>query len=182
MFLHSYANGRRRNNWIHSIQDVMHDTVNSMAALLRDHFISTLGTGFAPAAYINLSSLHSKTDLNLAPYDSHLPEEDILAAINSFEGDHAPGSDGFPMAFYQKFWSVIKRDIICRFNDIHTGLDNLKYLNDSWITLITEEERGFLRVRLLAYTNGVEKIFSKVLACRLQPIIGNLISFNQALL
>lgn len=96
----------------------MHDTLNSMAALLGDHFISTL-------AYINFSSLHLEVDLNLAALDVPFSEEEILAAIT-------PLKEIMPQAKTVFLW---QQYFIRLFNGIHTGLDNLKGLNDSWITL-----------------------------------------------
>lgn len=168
MFLHSYANGRRQHNWIHSIQDVMHDTVNSMAALLRDHFIYTLGTAFALAAYINFSSLHSKVDLNLAPFDSHLPEEDILAAINSFE-------EIMPQAQMVFLWLSIKNFGLSSSEISFVGsMTSIPAWVISNVLMIAGSYRSGERLptrQTIGMHSCCWKIFSKVLACRLQLLL-----------
>lgn len=37
--------------------------------------------------------------------------EEIRMALFQMHLDKAPGVDGFPASFYQKFWSVIKDDV-----------------------------------------------------------------------
>jgi hypothetical protein len=39
-------------------------------------------------------------------------EEEIKTAIFSMNPNKAPGPDGFPILFYQKFWNIIKYDIL----------------------------------------------------------------------
>lgn len=39
--------------------------------------------------------------------------------IGLMEGDKAPGTDGFPILFYKKYWEVIKNDVMQVFKDIH---------------------------------------------------------------
>ena len=39
-------------------------------------------------------------------------EEEIRQAIFDLAGDKAPGPDGFLIAFFQRFWKMLKRDIL----------------------------------------------------------------------
>ena len=32
--------------------------------------------------------------------------------VMDFDGDKAPGPDGFPMAFFQACWAIIKTDLL----------------------------------------------------------------------
>ena len=41
------------------------------------------------------------------PFD----EAEVFGVVKDFEGDKAPGPDGFPMAFFQTCWDVIKADL-----------------------------------------------------------------------
>jgi hypothetical protein len=40
-------------------------------------------------------------------------EKEVHAAIMQMEKNKAPGPEGFPAEFYQKFWDVIKLDLPC---------------------------------------------------------------------
>jgi hypothetical protein len=56
--------------------------------------------------------------------------------------DHnkAPGPDGFPVEFYQKFWDVIKKDLITMFHDLYSRDLLIFSLNFSVITLILKAQ------------------------------------------
>ena len=49
-----------------------------------------------------------------APYT----EEEVSQAIFQMEPNKAPGPDGFPAEFYQRFWDIIKDDLLMLFNDL----------------------------------------------------------------
>ena len=42
------------------------------------------------------------------PFD----DVEVFGVVKDFEGDKAPGPDGFPMAFFQACWDVIKLDLM----------------------------------------------------------------------
>ena len=42
------------------------------------------------------------------PFD----DVEVFGVVKDFEGDKAPGLDGFPMAFFQACWDVIKLDLM----------------------------------------------------------------------
>ena len=42
------------------------------------------------------------------PFD----EAEVFGVVKDFEGDKAPGPDGFPMAFFQTYWDVIKAELM----------------------------------------------------------------------
>ena len=69
----------------------------------------------------------SKKENNLltAPYS----EEEVRKAVFLMEHNKAPGPDGFPAEFYQKFWEVIKPDLLLLFSDLHAGQLELFHLN-----------------------------------------------------
>lgn len=63
-------------------------------------------------------------------------EEEVRFAIFQMEHNKAPGSDGFPAEFYQKFWEIIKGDLMSMIHDIHSEDIPLFSLNFGVITLI----------------------------------------------
>lgn len=51
----------------------------------------------------------------------------------------APGPDGLPFLFYQKFWKVIKPDLIKPFRAFEDGNINMARLNYATVILIPKE-------------------------------------------
>ena len=47
-------------------------------------------------------------------------KEEVYGVINGFNGDKAPNPNGFPMAFFQSCWSVLKKEIMEVFQNFHT--------------------------------------------------------------
>jgi hypothetical protein len=104
-----------------------------------------------------------------------------IAAFGSY-ADGAPGPDGIPFMFYQKFWEVIKNDLISMFNAWFNDDLDLYRLNFAMITLIPKENeaRSMKKFRPISLLNCSFKIFTKVLTNRLAKIIDRLISYYQS--
>ena len=43
-------------------------------------------------------------------------EAKIFDVVQSFHGDKSPGPDGFPMAFFQACWGIVKPDLMAVFH------------------------------------------------------------------
>lgn len=50
----------------------------------------------------------AENDFVTAPFS----EEEVRAVVFGMESNKAPSPDGFPAEFYQKFWEVIKYDLL----------------------------------------------------------------------
>jgi hypothetical protein len=61
-------------------------------------------------------------------------EEEIKAAVFDCYAEGAPGTDAIPFLFYQKFWSMIKDDLVGLFRDFHEGKLDLHRLNFAMLT------------------------------------------------
>ena len=48
-------------------------------------------------------------------------EDEVRKAVFQMEHNKAPGPNGFPLEFYQKFWEVIKSDLLQLFVRLHVG-------------------------------------------------------------
>ena len=89
----------------------------------------------------------------------------MYGVIKGFNGDKAPGPDGFSMAFFQSCWSILKIEIMEDFHNFHTQAVFEKSLNASFLALIpkkayTVEVKDF---RPISLVRGIYKIISKVL-------------------
>lgn len=74
-----------------------------------------------------------ENDMLVAPFS----EEEMKEAIFSCYPKGAPGPDGIPFMFYQRFWPlVVSKDIIAMFNDFYSGKLDLYRLNFALVALI----------------------------------------------
>ena len=46
-------------------------------------------------------------------------KEEVVKVLQEMEGDKAPGPDGFTLAFFQKYWSVVEIDVMAFFDHFH---------------------------------------------------------------
>ena len=45
-------------------------------------------------------------------------EEECVKALQSFQGNKAPGNDGLPIEFYSKLWEIISEPFVNCVNEI----------------------------------------------------------------
>ena len=94
------------------------------------------------------------------------------------EGDTAPGPDGFTMAFFQKCWSVVEKDVMAFFDHFHRSSVFERSLNVSFLSLIPKKNNALniKDFRPISLMGRVYKLLSKVLANRLRRVLDKLIS------
>ena len=107
-------------------------------------------------------------------------EDEIKEAIFSCYAEGAPEPDGLSFLFYQKFWDLIKHDIVRMFQDFHKGELSLRRLNFAMLTLIPKvDNANSIKIfRPISLINYSFKIFSKVLTLRLGKIYTRLVATN----
>ena len=108
-------------------------------------------------------------------------ETEVHAALMDMNGDKAPGSDGFTMAFWQSCWDFVKEEILDMFKEFHEQNSFLKSLNNTFLVLLPKrggvEDLGDYRP--ISLLGGLYKLLAKVLANRLKKVIGKVVSFDQ---
>lgn len=62
--------------------------------------------------------------------------EEIEVALKHIGSLKAPGSDGFPALFYQKYWKIVGKDISEVVLDIFNNRRDISFLNYTLIALI----------------------------------------------
>ena len=92
--------------------------------------------------------------------------EEVYDAITQIELNKSPGPDGFPAEFYQKFWEVIKSDLMVMFAQLHQGNLPLYKMNFGVITLIPKKEDAvqIQQYRPICLLNASFRVFTKVAA------------------
>ncbi len=79
--------------------------------------------------------------------------------------DKAPGPDGFPTFFFQKYWEIIKDDIVKAIQEFFGEKNLLKEINATFLVLIPKVPGldSFDNFRPISLCNSFYKIISKVL-------------------
>ena len=97
------------------------------------------------------------------------------------EQNKAPGPDGFPAEFYQKFWDVIKVDLMAMFAQLQSGDLPLFKLNFVVITLLPKKEDAsrIEQYRPICLLNVSFKIFTKVGTNRITSIAEQVVQPTQ---
>nr|ABA98398.1 retrotransposon protein, putative, unclassified [Oryza sativa Japonica Group] len=108
-------------------------------------------------------------------------EKEIRDAVFDMEHNKAPGLDGFPAEFYQKFWEVIKHDLMNLFHELHTGELPLFSLNFGVITLLpkVKEANRIQQYRPICLLNVSFKLFTKVATNRINSVADHVVSPTQ---
>lgn len=108
-------------------------------------------------------------------------EGELLAALQALPNRKAPGIDGIPREFYDKYWDVVKGDVTRMINHSWKRGTLSPLVNDGLITLIPknaarEKPQDWRPITLL---NTSYKIFAKALALRLKYLLPRLVGGEQ---
>ncbi|KAF7808324.1 ribonuclease H [Senna tora] len=123
----------------------------------------------------------SITDQERLHLEAPLTDAEIENALFLMKPDKAPGPDGLPAMFFQRFSPVVKNDLISCIKSFFDRGFILKELNQTMITLIPKNQspEQFKDFRPISLCNVVVKIISKVLVIRMQSIMERIIAPNQ---
>lgn len=107
---------------------------------------------------------------------------EIKTAVFQLGTLKAPGSDGYPGLFFQKFWGEINVDTSLAVTSSFQGGYLLKKLTHTNIVLILKvvHPESLAQFRPISLCNFTVKIISKVLANRLKKILNSIISPYQS--
>ncbi|KAH9307996.1 hypothetical protein KI387_035907 [Taxus chinensis] len=98
-------------------------------------------------------------------------EKELQTIVWAMKKGKIPGSDGFPIEFYQEFWDIIKNDLFELVEECRQAKIVLKVINPTYIPLVPKKEE--------ALCNVLYKIITKVIAERLKTIINKVISLER---
>ena len=183
-FFHLQACHRSRKNYIESVSvgDVKLVREEEKAEAFFRHFDSILGTRCNNEASLDFASLGLPT-VDTSMLDICFSEEEVWRIIQEIPVDRAPGPDGFTGLFYRRAWSIIKPDIMRAFHALW-ALDgrSLYLINQAYIVLLKKKDftSAISDYRPISLIHSFAKLFTKVLASRLTPLMQQLVRANQS--
>jgi len=183
-FFHLQACHRSRKNHIAKLStaDAVLVKNDEMADAIFTHFNSMLGSSGDQSLHLDLSQLTLR-GIGDAQLDQCFSEDEIWQAIKDMPSDKAPGPDGFTGLFYKTTWSIIKGDIFRAFQAIWSVDGRSLYLvNQAYMVLLRKklEPSGIGDYRPISLIHSFAKLFTKVLARRLAPLMQQLVRHNQS--
>lgn len=113
---------------------------------------------------------------------AHLKEEEVKALVFSMKPDKSPGLDRMNPMFFQRYWTLVKDDIIEACRDWFQSSIFSAHLNDTLIILIPkvdhpEQVKDYHPISLC---NVTYKILAKILANRLKVVLNRIVSVSQS--
>ncbi|KAE8771439.1 hypothetical protein D1007_56674 [Hordeum vulgare] len=98
--------------------------------------------------------------------------EEVGRAISSLKACSAPGPDGLPVAFFQRFWETVRPVITPMFYEFYIGTLDMGMINFGVIALIPKlvGASDIRQFRPITVINVLARIFAKVCGSRLSPV------------
>uniref|UniRef100_A0A2N9HZL5 Reverse transcriptase domain-containing protein n=1 Tax=Fagus sylvatica TaxID=28930 RepID=A0A2N9HZL5_FAGSY len=182
-FFHLLANSHRRNNTISTllINEDLSSEPDDIAECITRFYQNLFKKEDCRRPLLDgldFSILSSEAALGL---EKPFEEEEVLGVVHGFVGDKAPGPDGFPMAFFQFCWSVVRSDIMQVLNYFHEMGSFKRSLNVTFLALIPKKSDAIEMkdFRPISLVGGLYKILAKILANRLRLVLPSIISPSQ---
>ena len=111
-----------------------------------------------------------------------ITELEVKKAVFSLHPNKAPGPDGMSPVFFQKFWNIVKLDLIAAISSFFHSGNLLKAINETCSTLIpkTDSPTSVSQFRPISLCNVIYRIIFKILVNRVKPFLPCCVSANQS--
>ena len=109
-------------------------------------------------------------------------ETEVKSAIKALSNGKTPGSDGFSIEFYKSFQDILAPFLTMLFNDIIFKQSMPMTMRSAIISLIPKQGKDHMQMsnyRPLSLLNNDYKLFTKILAMRLEKVIPSLVHLDQ---
>lgn len=186
-YFHMKANSRRRKHLIPILKhnDRAATTTDDKLELAEDYFSEVLGTAPRRQRMLNLDAIpfRSLSPSQVRDLEAPFSREEVRKVVMDMPSDRAPGPDGFSGLFFKLCWDVIANDLLAALKQLHDGrFHSFRRLNGSILTLLPKKENplDIKEFRPISLIHGISKIFTKLLASRLAPLLPSLISHAQS--
>ena len=102
----------------------------------------------------------------------------MKSAVFSMDGEGAPDLNGFSSTFFMTAWEIVGPQVSLAVQEFFVGASLPAGFSSMLIVLIPQviNPAGFADSHPISLCNFISKIISKLLASRLAPILGKIIS------
>ncbi|KAK1612923.1 hypothetical protein QYE76_036596 [Lolium multiflorum] len=177
-FFHAFVNGRCRKCAITRLTTDSGILVEplELQEQIYEFYRALMGsTGEPPLLHLSSSFWHASGQVLGGENDSLMiafSGEEIDAVLGSMKVDTAPGRDGFPVAFFKRFWHLVKPFIMDIANGFTLGRVDIARLNFGILSLTPKVSAAedIKQFRSIALINVIFKFVAKSYATRLSPI------------
>ncbi|KAA3462890.1 reverse transcriptase [Gossypium australe] len=114
--------------------------------------------------------------------NSPFKEDEVYAALKGMGPLKAPGPDGFPALFFQKFWHIVGKEVLEYCLGILNDGKGIESANMTDIVLIPKvsQPTALVNFRPISLCSVIYKLVTKTIANRLQTVIGGCIDKAQS--
>ena len=185
-FFHTKASNRKQRNWIQGLEDeygLWQEGIHEIEYVATQYF-STLFTSSQPGEMTKLLNAISPTvmDAMNLMLTRDFQASEVARALKQMHPNTAPGQDGLPPLFYQKFWALTGTCVTQAALDfLNHGMVPPNY-NDTQIVLIpkVQNPRKIIEYKPISICNVAYKIASKAVVNRLKSVLSVIVSENQS--
>ncbi|KAA3455720.1 reverse transcriptase [Gossypium australe] len=177
-YFHKCATTRRRANTINKLvlddgREISNSTeINEAATEFFEDLFTSRGCGNPHKVLegIRPNISHEINDRLLSPFR----EEEIWLALNGMGPTKAPGSDGYPALFFQKFWHIVGKEVTEFCLDVLNGVRGAEQINITEIVLIPKilNPTSMVNFRPISLCTVLYKMVAKAIVNRLQDVMG----------
>nr|XP_020165808.1 uncharacterized protein LOC109751329 [Aegilops tauschii subsp. strangulata] len=183
-FLRIHAVQRKQKNRILSLRcgDEVITGACDLSRAAYEHFSAILGTADARVFSLRPNSIDPR-HFDLSVLDCPFSKDEVWQAIKLLPTGKAPSPDGFSAEFLRHCWDTVKGDLMEAFDKFyHMNGRGFHCLNEAFITLLAKRPNAssLSDYRPISLIHLVAKLVAKVLALRLAPRLGELLSVNQS--
>ncbi|XP_050207714.1 uncharacterized protein LOC126657122 [Mercurialis annua] len=184
-FFHNKASNRKKNNFIHRIQDGSGTWKQGkeVFTVVEEYYRQLFTTSYPTNQDRVLACIDSAlTAEQFSDLQRPFSEEEVIAALKQMGSLKAPGPDGMPVLFYNSYWHVVGKDVIaCILDFLSTGTMPSR-ANHTFLTLIPKiaTPETMKDLRPISLCNVIYKLIAKVIANRLKGVLSGLIDEAQS--
>uniref|UniRef100_A0A803PEK6 Reverse transcriptase domain-containing protein n=1 Tax=Cannabis sativa TaxID=3483 RepID=A0A803PEK6_CANSA len=184
-YFHMAATTRRGNNAISKLRDGNGQWVsweNGLSELIVDYYSALFSASGASCLEVVEDIECSISDMVNHELCLPVTEEEVRKALFQMHPSKSPGPDGMTPGFYQKCWSIVKKDVVLVVQKFFQGGILDSNTSKAHVVLIPKKKNPELvtDLRPIALCNVLYKIITKVMANRMKPFMDKAVSANQS--
>ncbi|KAL0399895.1 UNVERIFIED_CONTAM: hypothetical protein Sradi_2332800 [Sesamum radiatum] len=188
LFDEATTSARRRQNVINRIRDAegnWREDITGIQEVLLEYFRGIFASSRPSTHELEavLNTVRPKvTDTMNESLLLPFTEQEVRNSVFSMSPIKYSGPDGMPPLFYQKFWHIIRNDVVSSVLHILNSSSLLHKMNFTHIVLIPKcsKPEKVSQFRPISLCNIIVKIASKCVANQMKIILDSVISHNQS--